>query len=77
MANISRRERLARQFGAEVRERRIRNGWTLEDIKRKTSLDMGNLSKIERGMIIPRLDNAIRIAKAFNTTLDEITAHLE
>jgi transcriptional regulator with XRE-family HTH domain len=77
MANISRRERLARQFGAEVRERRIRNGWTLEDVKRKTGLDMGNLSKTERGMVIPRLDNAMRLAKAFGTTLDEITAHLE
>lgn len=72
MANLTSKQRFARVFGKNIRDAREARKWGLKQLQAKSDVDMGNLSKTERGMIVPRLDTACRIADALAVPLDKL-----
>lgn len=74
MGNITQRERFARRFGEAVLTRRHALGMTLRDLEYACGIDQGNLSKVERGDIVPRLDSAVRIATGLKTSVADLLA---
>jgi quercetin dioxygenase-like cupin family protein/ribosome-binding protein aMBF1 (putative translation factor) len=57
-------EDLAVQVGVRVRKVREARGLTLQDVSRRTDLDVATLSSIEEGTLAPPLGVIIRLAKA-------------
>jgi transcriptional regulator with XRE-family HTH domain len=72
MANLTKRERFGREFGALLKAARTEKKLTLEELGELCEIDMGNLSKIERGMNVPRVDTAFKVASALGVTLDKL-----
>lgn len=60
-------------FSERFREIRKEKDITLEDISVKTGITRSTLSKYERGIVDPSLQNAKKIAYALNTTLDYLS----
>lgn len=55
---------------------RIKNGWTQEYLARKADISYHTLIKIERGDIKdPRLGTVKKIAKALETSVDELIGY--
>lgn len=47
-------------------------GWTQEQLAKKVKISRPLLSNIERGAALPSLENAYRIAKALDSTIEQI-----
>jgi transcriptional regulator with XRE-family HTH domain len=63
----------------EVARRRIRSlrqsrGWTLDDLARRSDIGASTISRIETGHRRLALDNLANLAKALETTVDELLA---
>lgn len=63
----------------EVARRRIRSlrlsrGWTLDDLARRSNIGASSISRIETGHRRLALDNLADLAKALETTVDELLA---
>ena len=61
-------------FPAQVRRLRRERGWTLEDLASVSGVSRSMLSQVERGQANPTLGVAVRIARAFSVSLDDLTA---
>ena len=72
MANLTRRQRYARILGENIKKVRRTAGLTLDDIEKRTDINIGNLSKMERGVIIPRLDTADKLAQGLGVKLHDL-----
>ncbi len=59
-------------FGARVRAERKKAGLTIEELASRSGISTAALSKIERGDRNPSLQNALRIADAFGTTISDL-----
>lgn len=57
-----------------IRTLRQNLGWSLESLARKASLSISTLSRIETGSRRIALDQLVPIAKALNTSLDELVS---
>ncbi|UAW53378.1 hypothetical protein pEaSNUABM30_00260 [Erwinia phage pEa_SNUABM_30] len=55
-----------------LRLARMAMGVSLVEVAKQLDIDAGNLSRIERGIQIPAMDLAERIAKYFNNTITAI-----
>jgi len=64
------RDEFAQKFGKTLRISRENENKTLLDITKLTDLDPSILSKMERGVTIPRLDTACKVARALGISLD-------
>jgi transcriptional regulator with XRE-family HTH domain len=73
MANLTRKQRFGRNFGEAVKAQRLAKGWPLAKAQKETGVDMGNLSKIERGEIVPRLDTALRVVTGLGAKIEDVT----
>ncbi|MGO3855783.1 MAG: helix-turn-helix domain-containing protein [Glutamicibacter arilaitensis] len=75
--------RMTQEFEVDqVIRQRIRNlrqnlGWSLESLASKASMSVSTLSRIETGSRRIALDQLIPIAKALNTSLDELVSTSE
>lgn len=67
-------EKLYKKFGARVRELRLENGWSQDDMSQH-GFSKRHLQKIEAGKPI-QLSTAYRFAKAFGMSLSELTKDL-
>jgi transcriptional regulator with XRE-family HTH domain len=56
-------------IGAQLRELREEKRMSLRDVARKTGLQHGHISHVERGWIIPSLQTLQRFASAFDMPL--------
>ena len=72
MANLTRKERFAREFGKNVRRTRESFKIGLVAFAKGSSVDIGNISKIERGLVTPRLDTAWKLAEALGVPLEKL-----
>lgn len=63
-------------FAANMRTRRIFSGITQKEFAERSGVALGSVSAYENGLKIPPADMAVRIAKALNTTLDEMFSPL-
>lgn len=51
---------------------RVRQGLTLKVVSKASGIDVGNLSRIERGLQITSLNNAKKLSKFFGGEVSEI-----
>lgn len=70
-------EPVAKGFGEAVRERRMKRGWTLDDLGEELGSQDGRyIGEIERGFHTPTLTMAKRIADALDVPLRELVKNL-
>ncbi|MCC8384611.1 helix-turn-helix domain-containing protein [Photorhabdus laumondii subsp. laumondii] len=55
-----------------LRKIRIEKGLTISEVSRATSVDIGNLSRIERGVQSPSLDTAEKLSCYFKGEVSEM-----
>lgn len=60
------------QLGPAIRRRRKAMGMTLEQTARATQLTTGFLSQVERGISAPSLTSLMAIAKALQTSIEQL-----
>lgn len=60
-------------FSERFKELRKEKEITLEELAIRTGITRSTLSKYERGIVDPSLQNAKKIAESLNTTLDYIS----
>lgn len=61
----ARTRKLWREFSAKVREERLRRGWILKDLARKTGIGQGTLHYLEHNQREWTLERAKKVMKAF------------
>lgn len=59
----------ALKLGAKIRELRIKNRYTLQDLAVKTGLSKPFLSQIENDHVVPPIATLIKLARALNVSL--------
>ena len=59
-------------IGERLKDLRKKRGFSQVKIQMLTGIDQSNYSKLERGYRIPTLDQAVRLAIALNTSVDDI-----
>jgi len=57
-----------------VRENRRRLGWTQEELAQRVGVSRQSIISIERGRYIPSLPLALRFARVFDCTADDLFA---
>ncbi|MBB3320942.1 MULTISPECIES: helix-turn-helix domain-containing protein [Atlantibacter] len=55
-----------------LRKMRVEKGFTISDVAAATQIDVGNLSRIERGIQITSLETAEKLAKFFKQEISEM-----
>ncbi|WP_445494621.1 helix-turn-helix domain-containing protein [Photorhabdus sp. SF281] len=55
-----------------LRKIRIEKGLTISEVSKATSVDIGNLSRIERGIQSPSLDTAEKLSRYFKGEINEM-----
>ncbi|MEV5409845.1 XRE family transcriptional regulator [Thermopolyspora sp. NPDC052614] len=55
-----------------IRALRVAQGWSLEELARRANLSQSSLSRIENGRRRLVLDQLVTLARALNTTLDQL-----
>lgn len=55
-----------------LRKMRVENGFTLNDLALATKIDVGNLSRIERGKQLTSLETAEKISQFFGGKISEM-----
>jgi len=68
---------MIQRFGANVREARLRRGWTQEDLAHSTGLAVVQISRIERGAREVRLSTVVRLISALEETPNRLLAGLD
>ena len=66
------RERDWRRWGAKLKLRREARGWTQRDLAKKVGVVRNSINKLEMGDRRPSLTLLERLARIFDTTLDEL-----
>ena len=56
----------------KLRLARLARDHTLTEASRLTGINVGNLSRIERGLQMPSIDSAFALCDLYGLTLDEI-----
>lgn len=59
-------------LGFRIVERRNARGWKQRELARRTGIEPGRLSRIERGLASPNLDEIARLKDAIETSVDEL-----
>ncbi|WP_030677367.1 helix-turn-helix domain-containing protein [Streptomyces sp. NRRL B-1347] len=60
-------------MGPRLQAVRERRGETLTDVSRATGISLSTLSRVENGRRKPNLELLLRLAKAYDVSLDELT----
>ena len=79
MARKKKNINLGEQLGKNIKEWRLRNGWTQEQLAEMLSIEIESVSRFERGIRSPSLERLAEIANALgvpiSTLLDDASAH--
>lgn len=62
-------------LGSRVRQIRRENGWTLQDLSRRTGVHSSSLSKLENGLIDVTFETVMKICDGLDLSLDHLTSH--
>jgi transcriptional regulator with XRE-family HTH domain len=65
------------EIGEKIRELRIQNGLTLEELSRRSDVSTSLLSMVERNKSVPTVRTLERIVKAFGTTISSFYQSME
>lgn len=55
-----------------LRKMRVEKGLTISEVAMATQIDVGNLSRIERGAQVTSLDNAEKLSRFFKGKISEM-----
>ena len=55
-----------------LRKMRVEKGLTISEVSMATQIDVGNLSRIERGTQVTSLDNAEKLSRYFKGKISEM-----
>lgn len=61
-----------RNYGEILKEHRTVNGKTLKEVEAATGISNQNLSRWERGEVLPNIDFCVQLADFYGITLDEL-----
>jgi DNA-binding XRE family transcriptional regulator len=64
--------RVAAQLGRQLRERRQKRGWTVEEASERYGIEPAHVRRIEAGRTNPSLATLLSIADALSTDLAEL-----
>lgn len=59
-------------YGLSIKENRLSRGKTLLDIERDTGISNANLSRWERGEVLPNIDFCVKLADYYGISIDEL-----
>ena len=59
-------------IGEKIRYKRLKKGLTLKELAKKVCTTDVTISRCERGIVRPNIDNVILLAKALNFSIDEL-----
>jgi len=68
---------LATKIGRTLRAMRLERGLTLSELETLTGIASPNLSKLESGLVAPRIETLAILGNAFNVTVADIVASAE
>lgn len=66
------REQVARRLGARLTQLRNVRGWSQRELSRRTGLDPTRLSRLERGIRLPKLEELVAFREVFAIGLEEL-----
>lgn len=69
---VASRDDLLARIGPRILDFRNQRGWNQIELARRAKLRAARLSRLERGLRLPKLDELVRLAEAFETGLDEL-----
>lgn len=61
-----------KNYGEILKEHRLAQGVTLKDVENATGISNQNLSRWERGEVLPNIDFCVQLADFYGVTLDEL-----
>ena len=61
-----------KNYGEELKFQRIKHGKTLLQIEEATGISNANLSRWERGKVLPNIDFCVILADYYGISLDEL-----
>ena len=61
-----------REFGKRLKQLRLQANMSQEELAEWAGVSVATLSKLERGVVLPTLETATRIANALQLTLPEL-----
>ena len=59
-------------YGEGIRQQRILSGKTLLQVEEETGISNQNLSRWERGEVLPNIDFCVKLAKYYGVTIEEL-----
>ncbi|MBQ8658443.1 MAG: helix-turn-helix transcriptional regulator [Clostridia bacterium] len=59
-------------YGEALRRQRLTMGKTLLEVEKATGISNQNLSRWERGVVLPNIDFCVKLAKYYGITLEEL-----
>jgi transcriptional regulator with XRE-family HTH domain len=62
-------------LGARVRQIRQENSWTLQELSRRTGVNVSSLSKLENGLIDVTFETVMKICSGLDLSLEHLTNH--
>ena len=65
---------VARQFGANLSDQRQRAGISQEELGIRADVHRTEISQLERGLRVPRLDTIVKLRDVLGVTTDELIA---
>ena len=65
-------EELSQTLGSRLMQLRRLRGWNQRELSRRSTIDPGRLSKLERGVARVSVPELIRLSSALGTGLDEL-----
>lgn len=70
LSRASRRDR--HSLGANLRAERVRRGLRIEDVAAAAAMNPNHVSRIERDLASPRIEQLQRICRAIGCAIDEV-----
>lgn len=70
--NLPSGERQVQGLGPRILEHREARGWKQRELARRADIEPGRLSRIERGLALPKLEELARLREVFGGSLDEL-----
>ena len=61
-----------KNYGEILKEHRLDRGLTLKAIEQGTGINNGNISRWERGEVLPNIDFCVKLASFYGITIDEL-----
>lgn len=69
---MSERRKTSEQFGRNLTEARQESQLTQVELARRACMHQPQISTLERGLVCPRLDSAVRLADALGVRLRDL-----